>query len=173
MSAPCPTTPTLRLLLLAAVALLATACARSDGAFSRERVGDAAKGYFHGPQEVVYYEVASSGLLRDTAVTWLSRLGITTASERGLVRALARSAGGPLRLVISGPVPVKTAQIVQSALEGLRVRDPKRIEILVVGPESQRLALDRIGSAAGVRLHFVSFREAAGRGEGSSGASLE
>jgi hypothetical protein len=143
-----------RLIVLAVAAI--AACTPSDADYSKAAAVAAAKSQFGRTAKISFYEIPSRGVVRDSLALWVSFVGIDTAGERGLVRMLQKSGPGPLKLLVSGPVPAKSFRIVKSALEQ---------------NEEYRDELREAAVAAGVRLSFVSFAEAlkleSALGEGS------
>ena len=158
-----------RLIVLAVAAI--AACTPSDEDYSKAAAVAAAKSQFGRTASISFYEIPSRGVVRDSLALWVSFVGIDTAGERGLVRMLQKSGPGPLKLLVSGPVPAKSYRIVKSALERSKGRDLSHVQLLFVGPEKYRGELREAARAAGVRLSFVSFAEALTRasalGEGS------
>jgi hypothetical protein len=152
-------------LIAVAVAAIA-ACAPQDEAYSRDAAVLAAKSRFGSVGNISFYEVPSRGVIRDSVILWLSAVGIDSAGERGLVRLLRRSGPGPLKLLVSGPVPAKTYRVLENALERNEGRGLSHVDLLFVAPDEHRGALRGPAEAAGVRLSFVSFAEAAARARG-------
>jgi hypothetical protein len=158
-----------RLIVLAVAAI--AACTPSDADYSKAAAVAAAKSQFGRTAKISFYEIPSRGVVRDSLALWVSFVGIDTAGERGLVRMLQKSGPGPLKLLVSGPVPAKSFRIVKSALEQNEGRRLSHVQLLFVGPEKYRDELREAAVAAGVRLSFVSFAEAlkleSALGEGS------
>jgi len=147
-----------RLIVLAVAAL--AACTPSDADYSKAAAVAAAKSQFGQLAKISFYEIPSRGVVRDSLALWVSFAGIDTAGERGLVRMLQKSGPGPLKVLVSGPVPAKSFRIVKSALEQSEGRRLSHVQLLFVGPEKYRDELREAAVAAGVRLSFVSFAEA-------------
>jgi len=146
-------------LIVFAVAAIA-ACTPSDADYSKAAAVAAAKSQFGRTAKISFYEIPSRGVVRDSLALWVSFAGIDTAGERGLVRMLQKSGPGPLKLLVSGPVPAKSYRIIKSALEQNEGRSLSHVQLLFVGPEKYRGELREAAVAAGVRLSFVSFAEA-------------
>jgi hypothetical protein len=149
-------------LIVFAVAAIA-ACAPSDADYSKAAAVAAAKSHFGSVARISFYEIPSRGVVRDSLALWVSFVGIDTAAERGLVRMLHKSGPGPLKLLVSGPVPSKSYRITKSALEQSKGRGLSHVQLLFVGPEKYRGALKEAAVAAGVRLSFLSYAEALAR----------
>jgi hypothetical protein len=155
-----------RVAAIALIAMSVVACAPTDDHYTRGAAQSVAETRFGRAADVTFFEVASTGLVRDTAVLWLATLGINTSSERGLVKLLRRSGPRTLKLLVSGPAPDKTYRILKNAFEAMEGRDLSHVHLVFVGPERQRTGLQRIAAEVGVRFTFVSFSEAAPPPEG-------
>lgn len=139
---------------LVAVLVLAAGCSFPDESYSRGEAIKVATQHFRG-QDVEYYDVVSAGVGRDTIFVWLSALGWATQAQKRLARVLTQQGRGPLRLAISGPVPAKTYQILRGALDRSKGKDLKHVQILCIGRNSDRVALERAAAAAGAQLTLL------------------
>jgi hypothetical protein len=133
------------------------ACAPRDPTYDKLRAMSAAQAHFGRTDEVKFFEVASAGALRDSAVVALSVLGMSTSAEDSLAALIERAGPRPVRLAVTGPVPAKTYRVLLGVLDRSAGRGLSNVQLLLIGPPDQAAELREAALAAGMHFHFIPF----------------
>ena len=140
------------LVLAASLALAACVTARPPDLDPRL---EAATATFGGRFDYVY--VPSSGRLADEAFLAMSRVAGPQKIARDLATLMAPAETRPVRILVTGPVPEKTLQVVVDALSFYEGRKIPNLELLYLGDPGHEAQIARAVSEIGGEFRFAAY----------------
>ena len=140
------------LVLAASIALAGCVTARPPDLDPRL---EAATATFGGKFDYVY--VPTGGRLADEAFLAMSRVAGPQKIARDLATLMAPAETRPVRILVTGPQPEKTLQVVVDALSFYEGRKIPHLELLYLGDPAHEAQIARGVSEAGGEFRFAAY----------------